>query len=82
MTSLLVACGRALYGDRWQSPLARDLGVADRTMRRWVAGSYPVPDGIAADLFKLVQERRKDLGGLVKHLRAELAAFGQGGRPT
>lgn len=69
MHALLLACGRALYGDRWQSPLARDLGVADRTMRRWVAGSHPVPEGIAADLLRLVQERRKDLGGLVKQLR-------------
>ena len=70
MTSLLVACGRALYGDRWQSPLARDLGVADRTMRRWVAGSHPVPEGIAADLLKLVQERRGELRELAGQLKA------------
>ena len=69
MTSLLVACGRALYGDRWQSPLARDLGVADRTMRRWVAGSYPVPEGIAAALLKLVQERRGELRELAGRLK-------------
>lgn len=69
MTDLLTACGQALYGERWHAPLARDLGVADRTMRRWVAGSHPVPEGIAADLLRLVQERRKDLGRLVKQLR-------------
>ncbi len=70
MHALLLACGRALYGERWQSPLARDLGVADRTMRRWVAGSYPVPEGIAADLLKLVQERRGELRELAGQLKA------------
>lgn len=70
MHALLLACGRALYGDRWQSPLARDLGVADRTMRRWVAGSYPVPEGIAADLLRLVQERQGELRELAGRLKA------------
>ena len=37
----LAAAGRALYGQLWQSALARDLGVNDRTMRRWVAGHEP-----------------------------------------
>lgn len=31
----LAAAGRALYGERWQTSLATDLQVADRTMRRW-----------------------------------------------
>ena len=26
--------------------LARKLGVQDRTVRRWVAGSHPIPDGV------------------------------------
>lgn len=37
MLDLLIECGRALYGPLWQSALSRDLGVSDRTMRRWLA---------------------------------------------
>ena len=33
--------GEALYGDRWQTALAADLGVADRTMRRCIADAKP-----------------------------------------
>ena len=33
----LAAVGRALYGERWQTPLANDLNVNERTLRRWLA---------------------------------------------
>jgi len=49
--------GRLLYGDRWQSAVARDLGVADRTVRRWAAGVEPIHDRPAARLRQLVETR-------------------------
>ena len=49
--------GEALYGPRWQAELARDLSVADRTIRRWVAGTSKVPTGLYLDLLRLTQER-------------------------
>ena len=39
----LKTIGEALYGERWQSSLARALEVSDRTMRRWDAGEFNVP---------------------------------------
>jgi hypothetical protein len=69
MSRLLVECGEALYGERWQSPLARDLGVADRTVRRWVAGTSDVPAGLYVDLLRLTQERAVVLDALAQRLR-------------
>lgn len=44
-TSLLEKAGAALYGPAtWKHPLARDLGVSLRALRRWAADEYPVPD--------------------------------------
>ena len=40
----LIEAGRLLYGPDWQSPLARELGVALRSVQRWAAGHNPVPD--------------------------------------
>ncbi len=54
MSRLLVESGEALYGPRWQSELARDLGVSDRTMRRWVADTSAVPTGLYVDLLRLL----------------------------
>lgn len=69
MSRLLVEAGEALYGPRWQTELARDLGVADRTMRRWVADTSAVPVGLYADLLRLTQERAAVLDALAPRLR-------------
>ncbi len=72
-TELLVACGEALYGPQWQTPMARDLEVADRTVRRWVAGSSPVPAGLHTDLLRLIKGRAEDLACMAERLKAEIA---------
>lgn len=59
--SLLRRCGEALYGPRWQSDLARDLGVSDRTIRRWAAAVDDPPPGVYADLTRLMSERADTL---------------------
>jgi hypothetical protein len=68
MTALQSA-GEALYGPRWQSDLARALGVSDRTMRRWVA-SDDVPDGVWAEIRALVKARRGTLTDVLRSLPA------------
>jgi len=62
----LDACGRALYGDQWQSPLSRDLDVSDRTMRRWLAGDSPIPLGLNIDLLRLLTERAAEIDELIE----------------
>ncbi len=69
MSRLLVESGEALYGRQWQSALARDLGVADRTVRRWLAGTSEVPAGLYVDLLRLTQERAAVLDALAPRLR-------------
>jgi DNA-binding transcriptional regulator YiaG len=59
-----------LYGPQWQSALARDLGVADRTVRRWVAGTSEVPAGLYVDLLRLTQERAAALDAMADRLKA------------
>jgi hypothetical protein len=56
-TILLTEIGQALYGDRWQTSLANDLRVADRTKRRWVSGASPIPPGIWAEIDEILAER-------------------------
>jgi len=68
--STLAQVGQALYGQQWQSALARDLGVNDRTMRRWASASADVPARIGAELLVLVQQRGDALTGLARKLQA------------
>lgn len=70
MTSeLLEDCGRALHGEQWQVPLSRDIDVADRTMRRWVAGDSPIPAGVNVDLLRLLIERAAEIDDLIEKLK-------------
>lgn len=65
---LLREVGEALYGPRWQSALAADLDVTDRTMRRWAAGDGPIPDGVRDDLRAAIKARRAKISDLAKRL--------------
>lgn len=49
--------GEALYGPRWQSNVAEDIGVADRTVRRWLAGYSPIPPGVRDCLLRVAGAR-------------------------
>lgn len=67
--SLLRAAGEALYGPRWQSDLARELHISDRTMRRWLAGPADLPTGVAADIRQLCETRASHLKEVIDRLK-------------
>lgn len=54
---LLREAGEALFGPRWQSDLARDLDVSDRTVRRWASGAWPIPKTLGEELHELLKAR-------------------------
>lgn len=66
--ALLRESGEALYGARWQCDLARDLGVADRTVRRWASGAAPVPEALGSDLLALLNDRQTAISRLQRVL--------------
>jgi hypothetical protein len=63
----LATIGIALYGDRWQTALANDLRVADRTMRRWLSGDSPIPENVATELLVLFEKRKRVLNALTDY---------------
>lgn len=62
----LQSAGRALFGEEWQTPLARALGpvhpegarvsIDPRLMRRWAAGNRPIPDWVEGALAALARQ--------------------------
>jgi len=66
--ALLREAGEALYGPRWQSDLARDLKVSDRTVRRWDAGSNEIPPGVWPELRALLRARGLALASVRRKL--------------
>lgn len=66
---LLKQVGEALYGPRWQSELARELNVADRTVRRWVFGAHPIPGDAWPKLARFCDLRRIRLARVAADIR-------------
>ncbi len=64
----LVAVGEAMYGPRWMADLARDLGVNDRTVRRWDSGYTPIPATLWADIAAAARRRRDALDAVIAGL--------------
>jgi hypothetical protein len=65
---LLRRIGEALYGERWQSDLARDLAVHPRTMRYLMSGGWTIQDWVLARCKTLIGERLDGLQGLAEEL--------------
>jgi len=66
----LVRAGSLLYGERWQSDLARALGVNDRRVREWVAGERRPSAGVWADIAALLRQRQQEGLALLRELDA------------
>jgi len=66
---LLSDIGMALYGAQWQTDMAQALAVSARQVRRWVAGTTPVPAGIYVDLMRIMLEHQAALDDLIERAR-------------
>ena len=59
--TLLKAACMALWGPNYRSELARNLDVHLRTAMRWDRGESGVPQSAWDALFKLLEERQKEI---------------------
>ena len=67
---ILKMAGEALYGERWQSPLARDLGTTDRNLRYWCAGTHTGPADLDEKLIELLNRRRITISLVVSQIES------------
>jgi hypothetical protein len=71
-SDLLKRAGEALYGERWQSSLSRDLGVTDRTVRNWAAERNDCPDDVPSKLLDLLRHRGESMMKLTTAIEQHL----------
>lgn len=69
--SLIERAGLALYGDRWKTALATDLGVTYRTLQNWLDRSFAVKAGeVLPKLHERLAANHKDLEDVIADVRA------------
>ena len=76
----LARVGRALYGDQWQTALARDLRRSLRGVAYMAAGKRGISVGVVRDLLALIVERELALALIDETLTARVAAHTSGKR--
>lgn len=64
--ALLAAAGQLLYGPRWQSDLARDIGRARTVIAEAMAGKRNVTPATWARVLKLLKARNVDIRAFLK----------------
>lgn len=67
-TDLLEQIGQCLYGDQWQSNLARVLNIDSRRVRYWLTEDRPLPDWLKDELLKLLRENSEESQVLTERL--------------
>lgn len=66
---MLINAGNALYGERWQTNLARDLKLSDaRRIRQWLSDDRPIPDGVFNDIADLLTSRKINIDNVLNEL--------------
>jgi hypothetical protein len=75
---LLVTIGTTLYGEGegWPSRLAEDLGINERTLRRWIAGESAIPERVWDELINIAIGRARAIADLVPKIDAAKQSLG------
>lgn len=64
----LEQAGQLLYGDLWQSALARALDVDNRTVRRWARGESAIKQSIADEIIELLKNNQSQINQFIETL--------------
>ena len=61
----LIRIGTALYGERWQTDLAKALLMRDaRAIRQWLSGERKIPVGLDVAIDVLIEEKIETLNNI------------------
>ena len=71
-TEQLQKAGQLLYGDQWQSNLARSLSVDDRTVRRWASGESAIKQSIANEIIELLKNNQSEINQFINQTESNM----------
>ena len=57
-----------LYGPNWKGPLCEALSTSERTVRRWAAGTLPIPENVRTELLAIAHSKMDQLEDVIAEL--------------
>ncbi|SPL72669.1 helix-turn-helix domain-containing protein [Acinetobacter stercoris] len=67
----LQLAGSLLYGNQWQTDLARALEIDSRRIRDWLSGRRPIPVGIWNEVISLLEQNSVDTLSYAQRLKEQ-----------
>ena len=64
----ITSIGEALFGSRWTTELAREIGVSDRYARMLASGERPMTDAVRDEILAVARARRRGLDAVIAAL--------------
>lgn len=64
----LKSAGELLFGNQWQSDLARALEVDSRRVRDWLQERRPIPAGVKSEVIELLLKNSQDTANYAETL--------------
>lgn len=73
MTNLekMIAAGRAVYGENWQSPLSRALEISDRTVRNFVSKKSNTPADLSSRLIAAMEHEMNKIKSAIDIINSD-----------
>lgn len=62
--------GATIYGYRWQTPLAKDLGITPRAIRYWIESPNSVSEKRWEEIANLLEQRADSCHALSSKIRS------------
>ncbi|EEH0274561.1 hypothetical protein OHU06_005056 [Salmonella enterica] len=69
-TEKLMAVGKLVYGDNWQSPISRDIGVDSRTIRYALKGEREI-NHLSSRLKKALEQKAEKLKSAIEIINSD-----------
>lgn len=64
--------GQLLYGDQWQSNLARELSIDSRRVRQWVTGDRPISDWVGGEVMQLLKNNQSEINQFISQMESNM----------
>jgi len=76
-TEKLERAGRLLYGDQWQSNLARDLNIDSRRVRQWTTSDRPISEWVYSELLIILRNNAQSINQFIETLESDMGIIEQ-----
>ncbi|MGP5631343.1 MULTISPECIES: hypothetical protein [Psychrobacter] len=64
--------GQLLYGDQWQSNLARELSIDSRRVRQWLSGTTPVSPWVGGEILQLLKNNQSQINQFIEKMESDM----------